>query len=168
MEEEIWKVILETDNLEISNYGNVRFFDTKINKKSFIDIAGYPTICFNASKTRVHRLVAKYFCKNDFNKPHVNHIDGVKSNNYYLNLEWCTHKENMQHANRLGLLYRSEENKKSVLLSISKKVIDTSTGKIYNTIIEASKVCKIKRQTMSNWLYNKTKNKSNMVFYHEK
>ena len=33
----------------------------------------------------------------------VNHIDGDKQNNHYLNLEWCNHAENQHHARRNGL-----------------------------------------------------------------
>lgn len=50
----------------------------------------------------IHRLVAKTFCSNPLNKNIVNHIDCNTTNNYYRNLEWCTQKENMQHAILLG------------------------------------------------------------------
>lgn len=46
----------------------------------------------------VHRLVAKAFCDGYFEGAEVNHIDCDGSNNNSSNLEWVTHKENMQHC----------------------------------------------------------------------
>lgn len=51
----------------------------------------------------IHRLVATHFIKKEKNKNEVNHIDGNKENNSVTNLEWCTRRENMIHAYKLGL-----------------------------------------------------------------
>jgi len=56
-----------------------------------------------SERIAAHVLVAKSFILNPDDKHYVNHIDGNKSNNCYTNLEWVTHKENIQHCvNVLG------------------------------------------------------------------
>lgn len=71
------------------------------------NVKGYkaiqPTISGKRKTLYVHRLLAKLFISNPNNKPCINHKDGVKSNNSLDNLEWCTHKENIEHAHRTGL-----------------------------------------------------------------
>jgi hypothetical protein len=52
----------------------------------------------------VHKIVAKAFVPNKLNKPCINHINGIKKDNRALNLEWVTHKENTDHAIKLGLI----------------------------------------------------------------
>ena len=50
-----------------------------------------------------HRLIAEVFVPNPKNYPCINHKDGDKGNNHPLNLEWCTHRQNMRHASEAGL-----------------------------------------------------------------
>jgi NUMOD4 motif/HNH endonuclease/Sigma-70, region 4 len=47
---------------------------------------------------KVHRLVADAFLERSEFDEDVNHKDACKTNNHWRNLEWCTHKENGEHA----------------------------------------------------------------------
>lgn len=80
-----------------------RLLSSKPNKK-----IGYHMISLYKDNTAhnryVHRLVAGAFIPNPENKRDVNHLDGVRTNNNIANLQWTTHRENMQHAHAAGLV----------------------------------------------------------------
>lgn len=90
--------------------GGSRVIKPKIFKNRLI--RGYPAtnFCVNGTiKTKyIHRLLAINFIKNSNNRNEINHIDGNPLNNNLSNLEWCTHKENMEHAVRLELMAPSK------------------------------------------------------------
>jgi hypothetical protein len=105
---EQWQVIANLDGRYlISESGLV--YDTRREKcnKAFVNDRGYYKIGlrFKGTQTNymIHKLVAIAFIPNPENKPQVNHIDGVKTNNHVSNLEWCTQSENIKHAYRTGL-----------------------------------------------------------------
>jgi hypothetical protein len=55
-----------------------------------------------------HRLVALAFLPPANGRREVNHIDNNPTHNHFSNLEWCSSKENSQHAVRLGVKARGE------------------------------------------------------------
>lgn len=142
---ELWKSLKDVvecgDFYEISNLGNIRSIDRKVNSRNCLrtvkgtvlkpntnkDGYRFIIVSMNGSYKRylMHRLVALAFIDNPENKPVVNHIDGNKSNNTLVfddtlqvwkgNLEWATKKENTRHAVATGLLVgkKGEENPNS-------------------------------------------------------
>lgn len=118
---EIWKDIANYEGLyQVSNTGRIkscertktlrggyeRFVPEKI-KNTLNDRYGYPSVrlCKEGKKKpfTIHRLVAIHFIENPCGKLTVNHVDGIKTNNNVLNLEWATMSEQIKHAFRIGL-----------------------------------------------------------------
>ena len=115
--EEIWKDVVGYEGLyQVSNFGEVRSLNY-LHKRCICVMkqkklrTGYMAIELHKDKIRktinVHRIVAMAFIENKDNKPCVNHIDGNKENNKVSNLEWCTAKQNIEHAKQTGLMKRS-------------------------------------------------------------
>lgn len=88
--------------------------------KCFKDKNGYLVTAIQKNKKRVHvkihRVVFESFCGKISLGMEINHKDGNKKNNHFLNLEQVSHKKNMEHAANLGMFNNSgENNKKSKL-----------------------------------------------------
>lgn len=116
----MWKDIPGYETLyEVSSTGKVRSKEREITRKDGIHyfkcerviktylLNGYERLCLykNGKQKQflIHRLVALAFIEKEDGKDLVNHKDANKLNNNVDNLEWCTIKENNNHARNLGL-----------------------------------------------------------------
>lgn len=153
---EIWKDILDYEGLyQISNFGNVKALERYINicskrallKEKFLKFdasnLGYQRVTLSKNgKTKrflVHRLVALHFLDKVEGKDIVNHLDNNPSNNHVSNLEWCTHQENMLHAQKQNRLFNSQSKggKASAVVGLQKALQKYSDefGNIYGNIL---------------------------------
>ena len=191
MIEEIWKDIEGYENLyQVSTMGNVKslnFNKTSIEKilKPRDNGNGYLTVCLwknNAYKHKyIHRLVCETFLPNPENKPCIDHVNCVRSDNRLENLRWATYTENLtnpitrkRNSDTHREIYQGENNpnygNRGKLNSLSKPIVQLDLfGNIINLWHSAkdaerecgfdastiTKCCKGKKQTHKGfkWMY---------------
>lgn len=97
--------IRSLDRITVFKDGRTRKFYGKILEANTVNNSGYATISLHEngkSKTiLIHRIVAEAFIDNPLECKEINHIDQDKLNNSVDNLEWCTHKENVNHGDEI-------------------------------------------------------------------
>lgn len=171
--DEIWCIIKQNNNYEISNLGNVRNKKTKRILKPAISNKGYYLVSLcNKGKSHtyaIHKLVMEHFNRCAFEYEVVNHIDCNKLNNCIENLEYVTQKENIKKAWENNLC----ENVRAVALKKSKKILQfDKNGKFIKEYISAREAeilsnvsngsilhcCKGKRKTAGGYIWKYKEN----------
>lgn len=140
----------ENKQLMVSNFGNViNPANGEILQQKTATV-GYKVVNVFNKQLYVHRLVAQAFIPNPSNKKQVNHKDANKTNNNVENLEWVSQKENLKHARDLGL-------NDSIGRKWGRKVIDTETGEVFESITAAAKKMNMTYTGMNNWITRGTR-----------
>lgn len=132
----------------VSNFGRVLSFKRSVEIRPFVSRNGYLTVTLREGQKRcnelVHRLVARAFVPNEDGLPEVNHIDGDKTNNRADNLEWCTRKQNMEHAAASGLLFTPKrmahlDDMTRIAANSNKKPVIRSDGEYFDSVHDAAR-----------------------------
>ena len=159
LENEFWKNIsvngITFNNYFVSNLGRFKNSKGIIMENYKPHHSGYIYVRVNTDKYSLHNLVASTFIENTYLKPAVNHIDGNKTNNSVVNLEWATIPENNQHNHNAGLI-------KCFTRKIGQYNLDGQLIKEFNSIVQAMKETNI--GTIKAVLYNKQKTAGGFIW----
>ena len=150
--EEIWRTVITDgeiyENYEVSNMGRVRSLNYgrtgEVKElKPYVVAHGYLQVCLSKNGKQkwcyVHRLVAFAFIPNDnpTEKTEVNHISEIKTDNRVENLEWCTHKQNVNHGTHNERSAKARRNTRRNIRG--KKVRCIETGIVYESTMDVQR-----------------------------
>jgi hypothetical protein len=169
---EEWRSIPEFEGYQVSSLGKIRGIDRLKQGRSGLRLTrgqelkqisnkkGYPEVRFrkNGTHTRlVHKLVASAFLVKSEGCTQINHINGVKTDNSVINLEWVTNSENQLHAYSLGL-QPSRAGENNIKAKITDKDV-TLLKQLYNSgksVVEVSNIMNISLSSTRHIIYGKT------------
>lgn len=170
--EEIWKDIPGFEGLyQASNIGNIKSVERTVmfgkNQRTvkqailhpFKKDNGYLVVKLYKDHKQytvyVHRIIAMIYCDGYSEEMDVNHKDGIKDNNIYSNLEWCTRAENVRHSisvlkNKIGNFTKGRKFQKPIIqLSLTGEKI-----REWNSAYEVQRILGISESAIRRCLYS--------------
>lgn len=144
--------VLSSDLGNYVLYSNGSIYSNRLKRflKPYIDKYGYAKVTLGGptgpKRYSIHRLIAMAFILNPNGHSQVNHKDGIKSNNNYTNLEWCSPKQNQQHAVKIGL-------RRNIPIVNSSRWLDPTFREKVSNKISAGRIGKYSGVNNSNFKY---------------
>ena len=101
---EEWRVLTDYPGYSVSSFGKVRNDKTGRLLKGSNDGDGYLMVHLSRKNRnkRIHKLVGGAFLENPENKPTIDHINGVRTDNNVSNLRWATSQEQNRNKIKMG------------------------------------------------------------------
>lgn len=124
-----------SENGEVKSERNGKILKPGIDKDGY----HYYVLCVNGSRKTIkaHRLVAMVYVDNPDNKPAIDHINGIKTDNRAENIRWVTNKENSHNPITLTKL---RENAKVNVPKLIAKSIERDFGRHKTVVYKAGQV----------------------------
>ena len=143
IEDEVWVKVSEdiapaNFGTQVSNKGRIKSHTGVITTGS-VNKDGYAVVGIDSKQQKLHRVIMKSFGIKPPSPEHkyVNHIDLNRSNNNLENLEWVTHKQNMDHS------YANNEDRRSSAGAMSRPVKGRKIGESewtkYDSVMDAAR-----------------------------
>lgn len=139
----------------VTSCGRVWSYSRNRFLKPYSDKDGYLRV--GLSKNRevkfflIHRLVALAYIPNTKKLPEVNHRSEIKTQNYYKNLEWCSHRYNMNYGTRTERAKTTLKNNPNT----KRGVYCLELNEVFYSVSEAAKKYGLDQGSISKCCYGK-------------
>lgn len=150
-QKEEWKPVVGYEGLyEVSNLGRIKSVERVVRrgryshkvkeciKTQVLNTNGYPcvSLCKNGKSRQktIHQLIANAFINNPLNLPEIDHKNADRTDYSIDNLQWVTHRENMNNPISKQRILINSNTKEAVRKMIESRIInggDTSPKRVY-------------------------------------
>lgn len=154
---EVWKDVVGYEGLyQVSNLGRVKMLSRNVlaNKSvrtikehiitQHISQKGYLYVCLwdnnKGKKVYVHKIVLSSFLRGKGIGEECNHLNENRTDNRLNNLEWCSHKYNINYGERTKKHSKSMKNHKSLSVPVIQLSLNNEYIAEYPSLREAGRV----------------------------